>query len=316
MSIMKKWTLAILLFVCITGRVQAQFDAHFTHYWEMLNYFNPAGAGAERKMTAYAAYSNQMTGFENNPRTMLINIDAPIPFIKSDHSIGLGIVNDDIGSFSNQHLYINYAYAFRLFKGRFVLGVQGGVVNCSFENKNLIFGENNNDPTFPSGNADGNKIDFGAGILYQHKHFYAGVAGLHLNAPLVLIGEKNEIRVSPYFNFMAGGNIPVKNTLITIQPSMQVMTDFVGWRASLTALGRYSYGGRDFFGGITYSPTTSVAFILGVEMMNITVSYGYELFTSGIGAENGNHDIFIGYKVDLEIFKKGKNKHNSIRILQ
>ena len=97
---------------------------------------------------------------------------------------------------------------------------------------------------------------------------------------------------------------------------MQVMTDFVAWRASITALGTYSYDGKNFFGGITYSPTTSVAFILGVEMMNITASYGYELFTSGIGAENGNHDIFLGYKINLEAFKKGKNKHNSIRILQ
>ena len=313
---MKKCTIAILLVFCIVGKMQAQFDAHFTHYWKMLNYFNPAGAGAERKLAVYGAYSNQMTGFEGNPKTMLINLDMPIPFIKSDHGLGVGIVNDEIGKFSNQHLYFNYAYAFKLLKGRFALGLQAGLVNCSFENKDLIFGENNNDPAFPSGNADGNKIDFGAGIFYQHKYFYAGLAGLHLNAPLVLLGENNEIKVSPYFNFMAGGNIPVKNSLITIQPYMQVMTDLVSWRASITAIGTYSYGGKDFYGGVTYSPMTSVAFILGMEMKNITVSYAYELFTSGVGAENGNHDVFIGYKVDLGMFKKGKNKHNSIRILQ
>ena len=306
----------MVLAVCIVGKMQAQFDAHFTHYWKMLNYFNPAGAGAERKLAVYGAYSNQMTGFEGNPKTMLINLDMPIPFIKSDHGLGVGIVNDEIGKFSNQHLYLNYAYAFRLLDGRFALGLQAGLVNCSFENKDLIFGENNSDPAFPSGNADGNKIDFGAGVFYQHKYFYAGLAGLHLNAPLVLLGENNEIKVSPYFNFMAGGNIPVKNSLITIQPYVQVMTDLVSWRANITAIGTYSYGGKDFFGGVTYSPMTSVAVILGMEMKNITVSYAYELFTSGVGAENGNHDIFIGYKVDLGKFKKGKNKHNSIRILQ
>ena len=313
---MKKWLLIILFMVCITGKVQAQFDAHFTHYWEMKNFYNPAGAGAERKLTAYAAYAHQLSGFENNPKTMLINVDAPIPFIKSDHSLGLGVVNDEIGRFVNQHLYLNYAYAFKLFGGRFAVGAQVGLVNCTFENKDLIFGGEQGDPAFPSGNADGNSIDFGAGILYQHKYFYAGVSGTHLNAPTVLMGEKNEMDVDPYFNFMAGGNIPLKNPLISIQPYMQVMTDLVSWRASITALGTYSYGGKDFFGGITYSPMTSVAFILGVEMKNVTVSYAYELFTSGVGAENGNHDIFIGYKVDLEIFKKGKNKHNSIRILQ
>lgn len=313
---MKKWLLTALLLVCTLGRVQAQFDVHFTHYWEMKNFYNPAGAGADKKMKVYAAYSDQMSGFENNPKTILINIDAPIPFIRSDHNLGLGVVNDEIGRFENQHLYLNYAYGFKLFGGRLAIGAQAGLINCTFNNNGLIFGESNIDPAFPSGNADGNTVDFGAGLLYQHKYFYAGLSGIHLNSPLVLIGEKNEMEVDPYFNFMAGGNIPIKNTLLSVQPTLQVMTDFVGWRADITARGTYSYQGKDFFGGITYSPTVSVAFILGVEMMNITASYAYELFTSGVGAQNGSHDIFIGYKMDLEIFKKGKNKHNSIRILQ
>ncbi len=313
---MRKWLLTALLLVCTLGRVQAQFDVHFTHYWEMKNFYNPAGAGADKEMKVYAAYSDQMSGFENNPKTILFNIDAPIPFIRSDHNLGLGVVNDEIGRFENQHLYLNYAYGFKLFGGRLAIGAQVGLINCTFNNSGLNFGGESYDPAFPSGDADGNTVDFGAGLLYQHKYFYAGLSGIHLNSPLVLIGEKNEMEVDPYFNFMAGGNIPIKNTLLSVQPTLQVMTDFVGWRADITARGTYSYQGKEFFGGITYSPTVSVAFILGVEMMNITASYAYELFTSGVGAQNGSHDIFIGYKIDLEIFKKGKNKHNSIRILQ
>ncbi|MBQ8337062.1 MAG: PorP/SprF family type IX secretion system membrane protein [Bacteroidaceae bacterium] len=313
---MRKWLLIALLSACAVLNVSAQYDAHFTHYWKMQNFYNPAGAGFDRQMTIYAAYSNQLTGFEGNPKTMLINIDTPIPFIKSDHNLGLGVVNDEIGKFSNQHLYLNYAYGFKLFKGRFVIGAQIGLVNSSFENKDLDFGGENNDPAFPSGNADGNNFDVGAGLLYQHKYFYVGASGLHLNAPLIEMGEKNEIRIDPYLNFMAGGNIPLKNPLFSIQPSLQVMTDFVAWRADITGKATYSYNGKEFFGGVTYSPTTSVALFLGVEMMNITLSYGYELFTSGVGAAYGNHDIYLGYKIDLGTFKKGKNKHNSIRILQ
>ena len=306
-----------MLLICVLGKIHAQYDAHFTHYWKMQNFFNPAGAGFEREMTVYAAYSNQMTGFEGNPKTMLINIDAPIPFIRSDHSLGLGIVNDDIGLFSNQRLYLNYAYGFKLFKGRFVIGAQIGLINSKFENKDIDFGGgSSNDPAFPSGNADGNNLDLGAGILYQHKYFYAGVSGLHLNGPTLLLDEKNELKVSPYFNFTAGGNIPLKNTLLSIQPSLMFMTDFVSWRADISAQATYNYNEKKFFGGVTYSPMTSVALFLGIEMMNITLSYGYEIFTSGVGAANGNHDLYIGYKIDLGTFKKGKNKHNSIRVLQ
>ena len=94
------------------------------------------------------------------------------------------------------------------------------------------------------------------------------------------------------------------------------MTDFVGWRADVTARGTYEYDNKMFFAGVTYSPTVSFAFFVGLEIMNITASYGYELFTSSIGAANGSHDVFLGYSINLDLFKKEKNKHNSIRVLQ
>ena len=313
---MRRWLLILLFVIGTFTTVRAQYDVHFTHYWKMLNFYNPAGAGAEHKMFAYAAYSNQLSGFENNPKSMLLNIDAPIPFVRGDHNLGLGALNDDIGMFTNQHIYLNYAYGFKLFGGRLAAGAQIGILNSAFDSKDIEFGGDSNDPAFPSGNANGNSIDFGAGVLYQHNYFYVGASGLHLNAPTILLGEKNEIEISPYLNFTAGGNIPIKNTLISVQPSLQVMTDFVAWRADITARGTYNYNEKQFFGGITYSPDVSVAFFLGLEMMNITASYAYELFTSGIGAANGSHDIFLGYQINLDIFKKEKNKHNSIRVLQ
>ena len=316
MPIMRKWLLIIILAIGAFADVRAQFDAHFTHYWEMLSFYNPAASGSTKKMNIYAAYSNQLTGFENNPKSMLLNVDAPIPFVKGDHNLGLGVINDAIGLFTNQHLYLNYAYGFKLFKGRMVVGAQLGLVNSSFDGSDIILGGDNNDPAFPSGKVNGNTFDVGAGIFYQHKYFYAGISGLHLNSPLILLGEKNEIQIDPFYNFTAGGNIPIKNTLITIQPYLQVMTDFVSWRTDITAKGTYKYNDKLFFGGITYSPSTSVTVFLGAEMLNITLSYGYEIFTSGIGVKNGNHDIFLGYKLNLDMFKKERNKHNSIRVLQ
>ena len=159
-------------------------------------------------------------------------------------------------------------------------------------------------------------LDLTAGVHYAHPFFYAGLSVMHLTAPTIELGETNEIKIDRTYYFSGGGNIQLKNPLLSIQPSLMVMTDFVSWRADISARATYSYDEKEFFGGITYSPMTSVAVILGMEMMNISLSYGYELFTSGVGAANGNHDIYIGYKIDLGTFKKGKNKHNSIRILQ
>ena len=314
---MKKalFILFTLLF-CSFFTARAQYDVHFTHYWEMQNFYNPAGAGATRQLHAFAAYSNQLSGFQGNPKSMLINADMPLSMFRNDHSIGIGVLNDEIGMFVHQHLYMNYAYAMKLFGGRLAAGVQLGLLNAKFEPKELNLGENKDDPAFPSGAVDGNKLDFGAGVLYQHKYFYAGLSALHINAPLIEMGERNQFQVDPYLNFMAGGNIKLKNPLISIQPSLQLMTDFVAWRADITARGTYNYEGKKLFAGATYSPATSVAFFAGLEFSNITLSYGYEMFTSGIGAQNGSHDIYIGYDIELNLGKKGKNKHNSIRILK
>ena len=65
------------------------------------------------------------------------------------------------------------------------------------------------------------------------------------------------------------------------------------------------------FGGGDIKLTFACGAFLGMEFLNITISYGYELYTQGVGAENGSHDIFIGYKLDLNIFKKGKNVSGS-----
>lgn len=312
----KALCILVVLFSCAISKVCAQYDAHFTHYWEMQNFYNPAGAGAVRKLHAFAAYSNQLSGFMGNPKSMLINADMPLSMLRGDHSLGLGVLNDEIGMFVHQHLFMNYAYAMKLFGGRLAIGAQLGLLNAKFEPKELNLGENKDDPAFPSGAVDGNKFDFGAGVLYQHKYFYAGLSALHINAPLIEMGERNQFQVDPYFNFMAGGNIKLKNPLITIQPSMQVMTDFVVWRTDITARGTYSYDGKLLFAGTTYSPATSVTLFAGIEFANITISYGYEMFTSGIGAQNGSHDVYIGYDIELNLAKKGKNKHNSIRILK
>lgn len=306
----------ILLVVCSFAEVHAQYDVHFTHYWQMQNFYNPAGAGATGKLHAFAAYSNQLSGFSGNPKSMLINGDMPLSMLRGDHSVGIGVLNDEIGMFTNQHLFLNYAYALKLFGGRLAVGLQLGLLNAKIDPGELNLGENKDDPAFPSSAVDGNTFDFGVGLLYQHKYFHVGVSALHINAPMMDIGETNQFQVDPYFNFMTGGNIPMKNPLIQIQPSLQLMTDFVAWRADITARGGYKYNDKLFFGGVTYSPNTSVTFFAGLEFLNITLSYGYELFTSGIGAENGSHDIYLGYDIELNLFKKGKNRHNSIRILQ
>ena len=45
------------------------------------------------------------------------------------------------------------------------------------------------------------------------------------------------------------------------------------------------------------------------------IAYSFEMYTNGISFRNGSHEIFIGYQMDMNLGKKGKNRHQTTRTL-
>ena len=74
------------LFACVLG-VKAQYDANFSHYFDMPTSFNPAAVGNQSKLNVTAAYAHNFAGFEHNPRTMYLSGDLPVRFLSSFHGV-------------------------------------------------------------------------------------------------------------------------------------------------------------------------------------------------------------------------------------
>ena len=55
--------------------------------------------------------------------------------------------------------------------------------------------------------------------------------------------------------------------------------------------------------------------LVGGSFHGIVLGYSYEFYTSGLNPGNGSHELFVGYQQDINLVKKGKNKHKSVRIL-
>ena len=293
---------------------QAQFDTHFTHYWALQGYYNPAIAGLSGRLNIYGTYAMQMAGYTNAPATMLVGADMVLPTEKKNQAVSANLYNESIGLFTNQRLFAGYAYRFDLLGGRLALGASVGSLEQKFDGSK-VEAEEAGDDAFPSSEVDGMGLDLTAGMHYIHPLFYAGMSVMHVTAPTIELGETHEIKIDPTLYFSGGCNIQLKNPLLSIQPSLQVMTDLQAWRADLTVRGTYTYDEKRYYAGLTYSPMTSVAILLGGEINSVTFGYAYELFTSGVGLIHGSHDLYVGYVMDLDLFKKGKNKHKSIRIL-
>jgi type IX secretion system PorP/SprF family membrane protein len=307
----------LTIIICLLGGLvatRAQYDPHFSHYFDMETSYNPAAAGKQSKINVTAAYALDFVGFENNPQTAYASADLPFYALKAYHGAGILFMNDKIGLFTHQRLAVQYAIRMKLFGGQLRTGLQAGVLSETFDGSKLDV-EDSSDPAFTSSSVNGNSFDLGFGLYYLHGPWYVGLSGQHLTSPLITLGEKNELQIDRTFYFTGGYNIKLRNPFLQIKPSVFVSTDMVAWRADLTGRLVYTNGDKMMYGGVGYSPTNSVSVYLGGSFHGIVLGYSYEFYTSAINPGNGSHELYIGYQHDINLVKRGKNLHKSVRIL-
>jgi type IX secretion system PorP/SprF family membrane protein len=223
-------------------------------------------------------------------------------------------MSDKIGLFTHQRLSIQYANKQKLFGGQLSIGIQVGILNEKFDGSKLDI-EDPDDPVFTKSEVSGNSVDFAAGLYYTHGRWYAGVSALHLSAPVVSLGEKNELEVERSYYLTGGYNIKLRNPFLTIPTSVLASYDGTSFRADITARLVYKNDTKMLYGGVTYSPTNSVTAVVGGSFHGINIGYSYELYTSAINPGNGSHGLFVSYQTDINLQKKGRNKHKSVRYL-
>ena len=302
----------LLALTALTTR--AQYDVSFSHYWAMETSFNPAAVGKEAKLNAAGAYALQMAGFEHNPNTMYLAADMPFYALKSYHGAGIQFINDNIGLFSHKRFGLQYAYQPQLLGGKLSVGVQLSMLSENFDGSKLDVIDSG-DPALTSSSINGTGFDISAGVYYKQRDWYVGLSALHLNSPTVELGEKNELAISSSYYLTGGYNIRLKNPFLSIQTSVLGRTDGVAYRADISGRLLYTHENRVMYAGLSYSPTNSVTIQIGGDIRGIRVGYSYEVYTSAINIGNGSHELFVGYQTELNLYKKGRNLHKSVRFL-
>jgi type IX secretion system PorP/SprF family membrane protein len=246
---------------------------------------------------------------------MYVAADMPFYAVGSYHGVGVQLLNDEIGLFSHKRLSVQYAYQKRLLGGKLGVGVQAGMLGETFDGSKIELGTDPDDPAFASSSVNGTGLDMGVGAYYLARNWYVGLSALHLNSPVVAIGETNELSIDPTYYFTAGYNIRLNNPFLKIQTSVLGRTDGVAWRADVTGRLKYEHDKKVMYAGLTYSPTNSVTVLIGGNFHGIHLGYSYEVYTSAINVGNGSHELFVGYQTEVNLYKKGRNLHKSVRLL-
>ncbi|MBL4657418.1 MAG: PorP/SprF family type IX secretion system membrane protein, partial [Flavobacteriales bacterium] len=129
---MKTKLLLLLLVSCvIAAPVAAQQEPQFQQ--NMFNHLtvNPGYAGSNGAICTSALYRKQWVGFIGAPSTFLLNIEAPVSFLKG--GVGATIVSDELGLQTSLFMKFSYAYRTSVGPGELGIGISAGFVNNSLD---------------------------------------------------------------------------------------------------------------------------------------------------------------------------------------
>lgn len=59
-----------------------------------------------------------------------------------------------------------------------------------------------------------------------------------------------------------------------------------------------------------------MSLILGAEIKGFYIGYSYDYPVSDIvKASSGSHEVFVGYRLKLDLSEKNRHRHKSVRIM-
>jgi len=294
-----KWII-ILCIVCT--KCFAQDEPVFSHYMFNSISFNPAYAGNKDNLQLQSSYRMQWAGIVGAPRTLQMNIDAPL--IKKI-SIGLDLVQDKIGDFNTTKIYGNYAYRISInANSRISFGLATGLEMRSLATNSKSVA----DPSFNTNNYNLNYFDMRAGIYYSNKDLYLGISSNSLLPKEININTKENAYRNYYFTT---GYLFKLTDRTVIYPSLLYKDDFnksssfnftglVGYHSVFWAGLSYKTG-FNVFSKIDSKYNNSLSKVIGVlfdlelnDQYRIGYNFDYSLSTLR-QVDGGSHEFSLSY---------------------
>ncbi|MFG6387921.1 MAG: type IX secretion system membrane protein PorP/SprF [Muribaculaceae bacterium] len=307
----------------------AQTDAQFSQYYEAPSFYNPAAIGLTDFVRIRAGARLQWVGVDNAPQTFAGVADMPVKIATQRIGVGLMVNQESQGLYSTLNIDAQLGYKFKKLGGEWTVGLGIGMYDQSFKGSEVYLPDDDDfhqgsDEGIPTSDIHGTGLDVAAGIYYKHRLFWAGLSCTHLNNPTVTMtaeGTGGSQGVERNFSFtahrtlyfMGGCNIPVKNTLFEIIPSVMVKSDFTFTTGEITARTRY----RKFLSfGVGYRWNDAIIATVAAEIKNFYIGYSFDYSTTALGkASSGSHELWLGYSLKLDMGEKNRNRHKSVRLM-
>ena len=319
--------------------VFAQAQLQSSMYWAVPTQYNPAMAGCDSAINLIVSHRLQWTGLNSAPQRTFIAGDSPYQFGKKRVGFGVSLLQDKTKYFESTLTSGQVSYSINLWGGRLALGAQLGGVRLKFNGNKIRnldegFAANNDSiqnpdyeilpDSLPRNDVSGSSFDVGLGVYYERKihntEFYGGVSLLHLNEAALSANTtgqngyaKEVFHLPNTIYFVVGCNINLNNALCIIQPSIFIKSNQKVKEADFTL--RATFKNR-FWGGVSYRTSDAIVLMAGATIKSFRLYYSYDIGIGGVAkTAKGSHEIMASYSFKMELEKKKKHPHKSIRLL-
>lgn len=293
--------ISVLLLACLAAQAQQRPIQSLYMFDPLL--LNPAYAGSQVQLSATTTYRNQWVNFPGAPKTLTASMHTGF----KQNRVGLGFVasKDQIGIHDESAFYFIYSYKLpisRYKKSSFSFGLQGGF-NALRSDYNLTISRD----TDRFGVIRAFNPNFGAGVYYRDKKYYAGFSVPYiLNTELLDISTAFQSSARRYrYYYLTGGfthafskNLKVvPSTLIRFQDRAPLSFDLT----LLTIL--YDVVGL----GFSYRWNDSLIGMFELQINeNFHVGYAYDMTSSDLRQySNGTHELMINYRIKITKLHQG-----------
>jgi type IX secretion system PorP/SprF family membrane protein len=289
-----------ILILILTGLsasiVLAQQEPQFSQ--NMFNKLanNPGFAGSRGLIATSILHRSQWIGFADDGSavsTQNFSVDADLPFLYG--GVGLNVVKDNIGPFSNLGIQGSYAFRTELGLGQIGMGMSVGVFQSGL-NGGFLKPNDVGDPAIPTGDVAGSALDIGAGIYYNTQDVYIGISSSHLNEPEIEWSSGKPPYNTERHYFLISGYYYQLNSTLSLNPSIYLKSD--GATSQLDINTNLIYNNK-MWGGVSYRLDEGLILLAG---MNITDDFrfgiGYDV--TMVNPLGNSFEVMLGYNFKIK----------------
>lgn len=263
----------------------AQHSSLTSNYLFNLFAVNPAYAGQKNALDATMFYRKQWAGLSGSPETF--GAMGHMEIKPKNFGVGLQIVSDRIGLFTNTQISAAFSYKLKLDKNNsLAFGLSPGFKRTVTDWNKLITSQTGDD-AFKDYFQPKNLYVNGAGLFFSNRQFFVGISTPNL------VALSNEGRGVEY-NLVSGYVFKV-NEDFSLKPAVLIR----GIKNSPTQfdLSLSGYIQKTFGIGISYRNKESIVIFSEILIKKqLKIGYAYDAGIGGLRKFNsGSHEIMISY---------------------